>query len=66
MPRRAMYKEKRYSAFLGLHITPEMQSELAREAAHALRPKSEFIRYLLEEGLKSWRFRDLRAVKESA
>lgn len=66
MPRRTMYKMQRYSAFLGLHITPEMNTELEREAARALRPKSEFIRYVLEEGLKSWRFHHLRAVKDSA
>jgi hypothetical protein len=61
---RHMYKRHRYNCFLGLQVTREMNEELEREATHALQRKSEFIRLMLEEGLKAWRFGRLRIVKD--
>ncbi len=64
MTRRKMYKEQRYSVFLGLQVTPEMNAELEREAERALHPKSEFIRHMIEEGLKTWRLRQPRLAQD--
>lgn len=63
LARRRLYKADRLDAFLGVNVTPQMNEEIEREAARALRPKSEFLRMLLEEGLKSLRFQHLRIVK---
>jgi hypothetical protein len=60
-----MYKTERLEVFLGVQVTPEMNAEIEREAARAVRPKSEFLRLLLNEGMKSWRFNSLRAVKKN-
>jgi hypothetical protein len=63
MPRREMYKKGRLAAFLGLHVSVEMNSEIEAEAERALHRKGAFVRILLEEGLKSWRLSHLRAGK---
>jgi hypothetical protein len=62
MPRE-IYRKERLAAFLGLHISREMNAEIEAEAEGALYRKSDFIRLLIVEGLKSWRLSQLRHGK---
>ncbi len=66
MARRQMYKTGRLDVFLGVQVTRELDEEIKQEAERALQPKSEFLRMLLAEGMKNWRFRNLRAAKENS
>jgi hypothetical protein len=58
-----MYRKERLDAFLGFNVSLEMNGEIEAEAARALHRKSDFLRILLEEGLKGWRLSQLRAGK---
>ena len=59
--RRLFYKsdQHRYNIFVGVKISPALNEavELAWPASGRLR--TDFIRLLIEEGLKSWRARQL-------
>jgi hypothetical protein len=61
MARRDMYRKERLDAFLGFNVSLDMNSEIEAEAEHALYRKSDFLRILLQEGLKGWRLAQLRA-----
>jgi hypothetical protein len=63
MARRDMYRKERLDAFLGFNVSLEMNTEIEAEAERALHRKSDFLRILLEEGLKGWRLSQLRAGK---
>jgi hypothetical protein len=63
MARREMYRKERLDAFLGFNVSLEINGEIEAEAARALYRKSDFLRILLEEGLKGWRLSQLRAGK---
>jgi hypothetical protein len=63
MARREMYRKERLDAFLGFNVSLDMNGEIEAEAARALHRKSDFLRILLEEGLKGWRLSQLRAGK---
>jgi len=58
-----LYKKERLAAFLGFHVSVEMNAEIEAEAERALQRKSDFLRLLLVEGLKGWRFSQLRHGK---
>lgn len=52
---REMYRKERFDAHLGLDITTAMKAEIEFEARRAVRAPSEFVRILIDLGLKSWR-----------
>jgi hypothetical protein len=62
MPR-PIYRKERFAAFLGFHVSVEMNAEIEAEAERALHRKSDFLRLLLVEGLKGWRLSQLRHGK---
>jgi len=66
--RRVFYKldHDRYDIFIGVKITQPMDSEIeAARARSGGRRRADFVRYLLQEGLKSWRLQ-MRVLKRSA
>ena len=62
--RRKMYYQERLEVFLGVKVTPDMNAALEAAAERAGRVKTDFLRLMIAEGLKSWAFKDLRVLKK--
>lgn len=69
MARRVFYKsdQDRYDVFIGVKITNAMDDEIeAVRARSGGRRKAEFVRLLIDEGLKSWCRRHVPVLKRQA
>jgi len=59
--RRLFYKsdQDRYSVFIGVKISPALNEAIELAWPASGRRRTDFIRLLIEEGLKSWRARNM-------
>jgi hypothetical protein len=59
--KRHFYKsdQDRYSVFVGVKISPAVNEAIERTWPASGRLRTDFIRVLIEEGLKSWRARNM-------
>ena len=66
MPRNTYYKPKGalFDVMLGVNITKDFSKQLERAAAAAQRTQSDFLRIILEKGLKA--FQDERLPKRES
>ncbi len=59
-----MYRGQRHTIYLGLNITPEMHAELVEGGKKAVMRQSDFVRLILQEGLRVWKATKGRAFRD--